>query len=90
MADKAATVYVVDLGASMRDKRNGRNETDLDFALKYVWDRILTTVRSKSPQLDTRRPLTTVRFRTVGRQIRLAWSGFARTVREETLPMARS
>ena len=44
MADKQATVYIVDLGKSMGRKRHGRNETDLDYALRYVWDRITTTV----------------------------------------------
>jgi ATP-dependent DNA helicase 2 subunit 2 len=44
MADKQATVYVIDVGKSMGDLRNGREETDLDFALRYLWDRVTTTV----------------------------------------------
>ncbi|KAL2143363.1 hypothetical protein VTI28DRAFT_10542 [Corynascus sepedonium] len=44
MADKEATVYVVDLGESMADCHNGRDESDLDFAMRYVWDKISTTV----------------------------------------------
>ncbi|KAK4224152.1 ATP-dependent DNA helicase [Podospora fimiseda] len=44
MADKEATVYVVDLGASMGDCHNGRDESDLDFGMRYVWDKISTTV----------------------------------------------
>ncbi len=44
MADKEATVYVVDLGESMADCHNGRDESDLDFGMRYVWDRISTTV----------------------------------------------
>lgn len=44
MADKQATVYIVDVGHSMGEFRNGRTESDLDYALKYVWDRITTTV----------------------------------------------
>ena len=44
MADKEATVYVVDVGASMREKHNGRNESDLEFAMTYVWDKITSTV----------------------------------------------
>ncbi|KAL8714138.1 MAG: hypothetical protein Q9220_001866 [cf. Caloplaca sp. 1 TL-2023] len=44
MADKEATVYIVDVGASMGKKHHGRNETDLDFAMTYVWDKITSTV----------------------------------------------
>ncbi|KAL8842061.1 MAG: hypothetical protein Q9170_000664 [Blastenia crenularia] len=44
MAEKEATVYIVDVGASMGKKRNERNETDLDFAMTYVWDKITSTV----------------------------------------------
>jgi len=44
MADKEATVYVIDLGESMSDCHNGREESDLDFAMRYVWDKISTTV----------------------------------------------
>ena len=45
MADKEATVYIVDVGQSMGEKRNGRTESDLDWAMTYVWDRITSTVR---------------------------------------------
>lgn len=45
MADKEATVYIVDVGQSMGEKRNGRTESDLDWAMRYVWDRITSTVR---------------------------------------------
>ncbi|KAJ5735106.1 uncharacterized protein N7483_000231 [Penicillium malachiteum] len=44
MTDKEATVYVVDLGRSMGEKRHGRTITDLDWAMQYVWDRITNTV----------------------------------------------
>ncbi|KAJ5805490.1 uncharacterized protein N7503_003092 [Penicillium pulvis] len=44
MADKEATVYIVDVGRSMGECRNGRSVTDLDWAMQYVWDRITTTV----------------------------------------------
>ncbi|KAJ4362044.1 ATP-dependent DNA helicase yku80 [Neocucurbitaria cava] len=44
MAGKEATVYIVDLGRSMGEKRHGRDQTDLDWALEYVWDKITTTV----------------------------------------------
>lgn len=44
MADKQATVYIVDQGASMAECHGGRTESDLDFAMKYVWDKICTTM----------------------------------------------
>lgn len=44
MADKEATVYVVDLGKSMSEKHNGRKLSDLDYAMTYVWERITSTV----------------------------------------------
>jgi ATP-dependent DNA helicase 2 subunit 2 len=44
MAGKEATVYIVDVGSSMGHRENGRKETNLDFALEYVWDKITTTI----------------------------------------------
>lgn len=44
MASKEATVYIVDVGASMGKKRHGREVTDLEWAMEYVWDKITTTV----------------------------------------------
>ncbi|ORY14922.1 ATP-dependent DNA helicase II subunit 2 [Clohesyomyces aquaticus] len=44
MATKEATVYILDLGRSMGEKRNGRSQTNLEWALEYVWDKIMTTV----------------------------------------------
>ncbi|KAK0711092.1 SPOC like C-terminal domain-containing protein [Lasiosphaeris hirsuta] len=44
MADKEAAVYIVDLGESMADFHNGRSESDLDWSMRYVWDKISTTV----------------------------------------------
>ncbi|KAI1126669.1 Ku70/Ku80 N-terminal alpha/beta domain-containing protein [Nemania abortiva] len=44
MADKEATIYIVDLGSSMADCHNGRIESDLDWSMRYVWDKISTTV----------------------------------------------
>jgi ATP-dependent DNA helicase 2 subunit 2 len=44
MAGKEATVYIVDVGMSMREQNNGRNESDLDYAMRYIWDKITTTV----------------------------------------------
>ncbi|EFQ97459.1 Ku80 [Nannizzia gypsea CBS 118893] len=44
MADKEATVYIVDVGRSMGEKNGGRECSDLDWAMLYVWDKITTTV----------------------------------------------
>lgn len=44
MAEKEATVYVVDVGASMGECHGGRTESDIDWAMRYVWDRITSTV----------------------------------------------
>jgi ATP-dependent DNA helicase 2 subunit 2 len=44
MADKEATVYIVDLSKSMSKKHGGRDESDLDWTLRYVWDKITATV----------------------------------------------
>jgi ATP-dependent DNA helicase 2 subunit 2 len=44
MADKEATVYIVDLGSTMGKRGSGRDISNLDFTMKYVWDRISTTV----------------------------------------------
>ncbi|EFX00480.1 ku family DNA-binding protein [Grosmannia clavigera kw1407] len=44
MADKEATVYIVDLGITMSECCGGRTESNLDWAMRYVWDKISTTV----------------------------------------------
>lgn len=44
MASKEATVYIVDCGSTMGEKSHGRPQTNLDWALEYVWDKITTTV----------------------------------------------
>lgn len=47
MASKEATVYIVDVGRSMGERRHGRSHTDLDWALDYIWDKITTTVSQR-------------------------------------------
>ena len=37
---KQATVYIVDVGASTGDCNGGRTESDLDYGMKYVWEKI--------------------------------------------------
>ncbi|KAK5173886.1 ATP-dependent DNA helicase yku80 [Saxophila tyrrhenica] len=44
MAGKEATVYIVDCGLTMGERSHGRKETNLEWALEYVWDRITSTV----------------------------------------------
>jgi len=44
MADKQATVYIVDLGASTGECHNGRTESDLDYGMRYVWDKLAETM----------------------------------------------
>ncbi|KAH6687152.1 SPOC like C-terminal domain-containing protein [Plectosphaerella plurivora] len=44
MADKEASVFIIDVGAPMGDCHNGRSESDLDYGMRYVWDKISNTV----------------------------------------------
>ena len=44
MAEKEATVFIVDVGKSMGEKRHGREQNDLEYALQYVWDRVTSTM----------------------------------------------
>jgi ATP-dependent DNA helicase 2 subunit 2 len=44
MADKQATVYIVDVGLSTGDCHNGRVESDLDYGMRYVWAKITETM----------------------------------------------
>ncbi|CAI4211802.1 unnamed protein product [Parascedosporium putredinis] len=40
MADKEAIVFIVDLGSTMTECNSGRTETDLDWSMRFVWDKI--------------------------------------------------
>lgn len=44
MADKEATVYIVDVGKSMQARRHGRSVSDFDWEMTYIWDKITSTV----------------------------------------------
>jgi ATP-dependent DNA helicase 2 subunit 2 len=46
MADKEAFVYIVDVGSTVSNCNNGRTESDLDFSMRYVWDKIATTAQA--------------------------------------------
>ena len=51
MADKEATVFVLDLGASMAKAHSGRKESDLDWSMRYVWDKITDIVAANRKTL---------------------------------------
>ncbi|KAI1003177.1 ATP-dependent DNA helicase II subunit 2 [Podosphaera aphanis] len=40
MADKQATIFVIDIGKTTGDIRNGRTESDLNYVLQYFWAKI--------------------------------------------------
>lgn len=44
MADKHATIYVVDVGSTTGNSHNERNETDLEYGLRYFWSKIAETM----------------------------------------------
>jgi len=46
MADKEATVFVIDLGETMGKKEQGRDMTNVEWAMQYVWDKIGAKVSS--------------------------------------------
>lgn len=46
MADKEAFVYVVDVGSSMANCNTDRAESDLEWSMSYVWDKIATTTQA--------------------------------------------
>lgn len=48
MAGKSATIYVIDLGASTEDCHNGRIESDLDFGMQYIWDKMSDSMAKAS------------------------------------------
>lgn len=43
-ADKESTVFIIDLGSSMAGAHNDRTESDLDWSMRYVWDKITDIV----------------------------------------------
>ncbi|KAH9827461.1 ATP-dependent DNA helicase II subunit 2 [Teratosphaeria destructans] len=44
MANKEATVYIVDCGSTMGEKSHGREQTNLEWSLEYIWDEICATI----------------------------------------------
>lgn len=51
MADKEATVFILDLGSSMAQTHSGRDESDLEWSMRYVWDKITDTVAASRKTL---------------------------------------
>ncbi|KZZ95922.1 ATP-dependent DNA helicase II subunit 2 [Moelleriella libera RCEF 2490] len=51
MADKEATVFILDLGASMGQRGSGRTESNLDWSMSYVWDKITDIVAANRKTL---------------------------------------
>jgi len=51
MAAKEATVYIVDVGRSTGECHSGRTESDLDYAMSYVWDKLATTASASRKTL---------------------------------------
>lgn len=47
MTDKQASVYIVDVGSSMGNCNNGRTESDFDWSMRYVWDKISSIAQAK-------------------------------------------
>ncbi|ETN36282.1 uncharacterized protein HMPREF1541_08559 [Cyphellophora europaea CBS 101466] len=46
MADKEANVFVIDVCRSMAKCHQGREQSDLDFTLQYVWDKVSGIVQT--------------------------------------------
>jgi ATP-dependent DNA helicase 2 subunit 2 len=46
MATKEAAVFVVDMGKSMAEKKNGRDVSDFEWSMTYFWDRVTNIVWS--------------------------------------------
>ena len=44
MVGKEATVYIVDCGVTMGETNHGRKQSNLNWSLEYVWDKITSTV----------------------------------------------
>jgi ATP-dependent DNA helicase 2 subunit 2 len=51
MADKEATVFIIDLGSSMAQSHSGRSTSDLDWSMQYVWDKITDIVAASRKTL---------------------------------------
>lgn len=52
MAAKEATVFIIDLGPTMAEQHQGRKDSDLSFAMRYVWDKIFAIVATERKTLN--------------------------------------
>lgn len=51
MADKEATIFILDVGSTMAQRHSGRSESDLDWSMRYVWDKITDIVAANRKTL---------------------------------------
>ncbi|UPK90069.1 hypothetical protein LCI18_001004 [Fusarium solani-melongenae] len=51
MAEKEATIFILDLGSTMAQTHSGRPESDLDWSMRYVWDKITDIVAASRKTL---------------------------------------
>ncbi|KAM0346458.1 hypothetical protein ACHAPU_005523 [Fusarium lateritium] len=51
MAEKEATIFILDLGSTMAQTHSGRSQSDLDWSLQYVWDKITDIVAANRKTL---------------------------------------
>ncbi|KAF4438468.1 ATP-dependent DNA helicase 2 subunit 2 [Fusarium austroafricanum] len=51
MAEKEATVFILDLGSTMAQTHSGRSESDLEWSMQYVWDKITDIVAANRKTL---------------------------------------
>lgn len=52
MASKEATVYIIDQGATTAASRNGRDESDLDYLMRYVWGKLADVMAANRTTLS--------------------------------------
>ncbi|KAM5351320.1 hypothetical protein ACJ41O_004043 [Fusarium nematophilum] len=51
MAEKEATIFILDLGSTMAQTHGDRSESDLDWSMQYVWDKITDIVAASRKTL---------------------------------------
>ncbi|KAF4470922.1 ATP-dependent DNA helicase 2 subunit 2 [Fusarium albosuccineum] len=51
MAEKEATIFILDLGSTMAQTHSGRSESDLEWSMQYVWDKITDIVAASRKTL---------------------------------------
>ncbi|KAL9087556.1 MAG: hypothetical protein Q9159_003572 [Coniocarpon cinnabarinum] len=53
MANKECTIFIVDVGESTGQKRHGRDQSDLDWSMQYVWDKLAGIISTGRKTLYT-------------------------------------